>query len=64
MQVSHVLPWQLIRLKPINHVELQASSNDLDEEIEFGSGGEQMAKDVHIGNNVAIRCEFSSDEDF
>ncbi len=64
MQVSHVLPWQLIRLKPTNHVELQASSNDLDEEIEFGSGGEQMAKDVHVGNNVAIRCEFSSDEDF
>jgi len=38
-------------------------SNDPYEEIKYGSGGEQMAKDVHIGN-VAMRCESSSDEDF
>jgi hypothetical protein len=54
----------LIRLKPINHAKLRTSFNDPNEEIEFGNGGEQMAKDVHVGNNVAVKCEFSSDEDF
>jgi hypothetical protein len=32
--------------------------------MEYGSGGKQMAKDVHVGNNVVMKCDDDIDEDY
>jgi hypothetical protein len=31
-------------------------------EIKYGNGGEEMVENVHIGDNVVIRCQTSTDE--
>ncbi len=53
IQAAHVPPWELVRLKPTNRVELHEA---------WGNGGEQMVEDVHIGDNVAIKCHSSTYE--
>jgi hypothetical protein len=35
-----------------------------DDEIEFGSGGEQMARYVHVGGNVVVKCQSSMGENY
>jgi len=44
-QSSHVQPWTLTQLKPINRVEMRdimVNPNDL---MEFSSGGEEMVEE-------------------
>jgi len=37
---------------------------DSDDKVEAGSGGEWIAEDVSIGNNIADRANFVDDETF
>ncbi len=64
MQIGHVTPWKLIWLKPTNPFDVQVAFDQSIDEINYGNGGEEMAKDVHIGDNVAIRCQTSTNEDY
>jgi hypothetical protein len=41
-------------LKPTNVVEVREAFHDSVDEIEFGSGLEEMAEDVQLGNNVQM----------
>jgi hypothetical protein len=54
----------LVRLKPINPIEVRETLHDFDTKIEYGNGGEQMAKDIHAGDNVAIKCQTSTNEEY
>jgi hypothetical protein len=51
-------------LKPTNPFDVQVAFDQSIDEINYGNGGEEMAKDVHIGDNVAIRCQTSTNEDY
>ncbi len=64
MQASHIKPWQLIQLKPTNVVEVREAFHDPIDEIEFGSRGEEMVENVQLGDNVAIRCQTSTYEEY
>jgi hypothetical protein len=35
---------------------VQEAFHDSIDEIEFGSGGEKMAKDVQLGSNATVKC--------
>jgi len=54
----------LIQLKPTNVAEVQEAFHDPIDEIEFGSGGKEMVEDVQLGDNIAIRCQTSTFEDY
>jgi hypothetical protein len=34
------------------------------DDIEYGSKGKQMVKDVHIGDNVIVKCQTDIDENY
>ncbi len=34
------------------------------DDIEYGGGGEQMVEDVHIGNNVVVKWQTNTNEDY
>jgi hypothetical protein len=51
-------------LKPNNPTKLQDAFHLLNDEVEFGSGGKQMAKHVQVGDNVAVKCQISTDKDY
>ncbi len=54
----------MIQLKPTNVAEVQEAFHDPIDEIEFGSGGKEMVEDVQLGDNIAIRCQTSTFEDY
>ncbi len=54
----------MIQLKPTNVVEVREAFHDYVDEIEFGSGGEEMTKGAQLGDNVTIRCQTSKSEDY
>jgi hypothetical protein len=54
----------LIRSKPTNWAKLRESFHHPNGEIEYGSGGEQMVEDVHVGDNVTMKCDDVIDEDY
>jgi hypothetical protein len=49
-------------LKPTNPIEVRKTLHDFEDEIEYGNGGEQMAEDIHEGDNVVVKCQTSMDE--
>jgi len=54
-------------LKPTNPLDVQMAFDQSIDEIKYGNGGEEMeemAKDVHIGENVAVRCQTSTNENY
>jgi hypothetical protein len=59
----HVQPWTLARLSPIDRATAREVLEDAEEEIEYGAGGEDMADAVVVGDNIAIKCESSSDDE-
>jgi hypothetical protein len=59
--MSHVPWWTFARLRPLNIFIIRNTMHDDNHEIEFGIGGEQMANDLVIGNNVVV-CESYNDE--
>jgi len=62
MSASHVVPQQLVRLKPTNWVEAQEVIHALEDEVEYGSEGKQMVEDIQIGDNMVVKCQTSIDE--
>jgi len=63
-QSFHVQPWTLTRLKAINRVEVREAMVNLNDPMEFGSGGEEMAKDVLVGDNIVVFCQSFANESF
>jgi hypothetical protein len=53
-----------MQFKPINVVEVRQATNKHNELVEFGSGGEEMAKYVLVGDNIVIWCQNSTNESF
>jgi hypothetical protein len=51
-------------LKPINRVEVKAATQNLDEPVEFGNGGKEMAEDVCVGDNIDVMFHSFQDESF
>jgi hypothetical protein len=51
-------------LKPINRVEVKVATQNLDEPMEFGNGGEEMAKDVCVGDNIDVMFHSFPNESF
>jgi hypothetical protein len=37
---------------------------NLNDPMEFGSGGEEMAKDVLVGDNIVVFCQSFANESF
>jgi hypothetical protein len=51
--------------KVFNHFEMRQMLHDAKAEMEYGSGREEMADDVVVGDNIAMLCQSStSDENF
>jgi hypothetical protein len=44
-------------LKPTNRVEVREAMVNPNDPMEFGSGGEEIAEDVLMGDNIAILCQ-------
>jgi len=61
---SHVTPWSLQKLKPFNSLKVREITYDLNEEIEYGNGGELIADAVLVGDNIVVKVGGSSNEDF
>jgi hypothetical protein len=38
--------------------------HDYVDEIEFGSGGEEMIEGVQLGDNVVVKCQTSTSKDY
>ncbi len=53
-QSNHVQPWFLTRLKPLDHLELNQFMHNEDVEIAYGSGGEEIANEVVVGDNIIV----------
>lgn len=45
-------------------IELWDAFHLLHDEVEFGSGGKQIAKHVQMGDNMALKSQTSIDEDY
>jgi hypothetical protein len=54
----------LTRLKPIHRLEARQILENVDAEVEHGSGGEEMANDVVMGDNIVVLCQISTYEFF
>ncbi len=52
-----------MRLKPINCLEVREAMHGLNE-MKFGMGGEEMAHDLVVGDNIIVMCQTSTDESF
>jgi hypothetical protein len=37
---------------------------DFEDEIKYGNGGEKMVEDIHEGDNVVIKCQTSTYEEY
>lgn len=61
---AHVQKWKLTRMRPKNKYLAREAYMEVDEEIEYGDGGQEMADDVCVGDNVAIKCETHGEEEF
>lgn len=59
-----VQPWTLTWLKLTNRVEVREAMVNPNDPMEFGSGGEEIAKDVLMGDNIAILCQNYAYENF
>ncbi len=62
--MSHVTPFFLQRLKPSNNLKICESMYDPIEEIEYGIRGELIVDVVLVGNNIVVKVDGSSNEDF
>jgi hypothetical protein len=51
---EHDLEWTLIRLRPKNNLKVRGMMYDLDEEIEVGTKGEWIAKNLFLSDNVVV----------
>jgi hypothetical protein len=51
-------------LKPINRVEVREAMVNPNDLMEFGSGGEEIAKDVLMGDNIDVFCQSFANESF
>jgi hypothetical protein len=51
-------------LKLTNRVEVREAMVNPNDPMEFGSGGEEIAKDVLMGDNIAILCQNYAYENF
>jgi hypothetical protein len=46
---AHVEKWKLTRMKPKNKYLAREAYMEVNEEIEYGDGGQEMADDVCVG---------------
>lgn len=44
----------MTRLKPLDHLELNQFMHNEDVEIAYGSGGEEIANEVVVGDNIIV----------
>jgi hypothetical protein len=51
-------------MKPIHQLEARQILQNPDAKVEYGSGGEEMADDVVMGDNITMLCQNSIDESF
>jgi len=52
-------PYQAMAIDTVEAHKCSWSAREFHDsinEIEFGSGGEEMVKDVQLGDNAAVRC--------
>jgi hypothetical protein len=56
-QAAHVLPWNLHRLKSVDTSHIRHNLRNQENEVEFGSGGEEMSEVLFAGDNIAVLCE-------
>ncbi len=54
----------MTRLKPIHRLEARQILENVNAKVEYGSGGEEMADDVVVGDNIAVLCQISTYEIF
>ncbi len=60
----HVTPWSFWTLKPSNSLEVCKNTYDHTKEIDYGNGGESIANVVLVGDNIVIKADKSTNEDF
>lgn len=61
---AHVKKRKLVRMRPKNKILAREIYLEIDEDIEYGDGGQEMANNVGVGDNVAILCERHEEDDF
>ncbi len=56
-QIHLVPPWIFARLKHVNCHDVRDRIRECNQEIKFGSRGEQIVDDLVVGDNVVVICE-------
>jgi hypothetical protein len=58
----HVLAWEIARLQVIDRPTTYQAMQNVEDETQYGVGGEAIANLVAIGDNMAIPCESNNGE--
>ncbi len=49
--------WQLVRLNVFDRPRIQQAMLEMEEETEYGLGGEDIVNGINVGDNIAVPHE-------
>jgi hypothetical protein len=54
--------WQLVRLNVFDRPRVQQAMLEMEEEIEYGLGREDIVNGINVGDNIVVPCESENGE--